>query len=236
MSEDELPEPLQPAFESLSLAGAEPPPAAWDYLVDWEGDEATRGLLDLMKEGGQPAIHAVRILAERGDTEAVGPMIELLLDGDVDKLMRDEITFAFHKYGEAAVDALLDAYDEAREREEADAMLALLEAVFETGVSNRRVSEALAKQVEYDPAVVRRMLPEYERTDEVIELLEERAAEIPELEGSDAPEGDVIQAVWNTIEQLGGEVPAELRRQMRPDLADRDNSEAEHYIKKGRRD
>lgn len=230
MDEDKLPGKLGTALETLRMAGSVPPEASWDYLVEWEGEEATDALLEVVEEGGQQAIHAVRILGERGDVEAVEPLIDLLVDGEVDKLMRDEITFAFHKFGASAAGPLLDAHDRARESGDADRMLTLLEAAFETGAAGTEMSEALAAQVESDPAVVRRMLPDYERTDEVVELLEERAAEIPELDPSEQPDGEVIQAVWNTIEQLGGDIPDALRRQMQPSPPE--DSEAESYIKR----
>ena len=231
MSEaDDLPGALGTAIESLEAAGSVPPTAAWEYLVDWEGEEATEALLDVMHGGGQAAIHAVRILAERGDPESIAPMIELLVEGDVEKLMRDEITFAFHSFGETALEPILEAHEEAHAAGDPAAGLTLLEAAFETGGHTRRMSEALARQVAHDPAIVRRMLPEYEATDEVIALLEERAAEIPDLEGDQRPEGEAIQAIWNTIEQLGGEIPEALRREMQPTPDDAPKNEAEAYI------
>ena len=229
-SDEEKPGELEAALEALAEAGSVPPTEPWETLVEWEGEEATRKLVKRMRKAGEPGIHAVRILAERGDAEAVVAMAEMLVAGDIGKLMCDELTFACHKIGAPALDPLLEAFDRARESGDADAMLRLLEAAFQTGVDNRRMSRALATQVEYDPAVVRRMLPDYGSTDEVVDLLEERAAAIPDLADGERPGGEAIQAIWNTIEQLGGEIPEELRREMRP-TAEEPDTPAESYIK-----
>ena len=213
---NELDEELKRALVALVEAGSVPPTEAWELLVEWEGAEATRALINMMESEGEAAIHAVRILAERGDVEAVEPMIGMLINGGLDKLMRDEITFACHKFGERAAELILAAWDEACQRGGEELMLTLLEAALETGATGRQMNEALARQVEYDPAVVRRMLAEYEATDEVVELLEERAAAIAGLDDAERPEGDAIQAIWNTIEQLDGEIPDALRRQVQP--------------------
>ncbi len=227
------PDELQQALEALRAAGSVPPSQAWETLADWEGNGVTRALVDVMRDGGQAAIHAVRILAEREDTESIEPMVDTLVHGDVEKLLRDEITFAFRTFGELALPSLAKAYDRAREFDHRRAMSTLLEAAWETGVSTHRMSEMLATHVAYEPAMVRRMLTEYDSADEVISLLEARAAAIPELDDDDRPGGDTIQALWNTIEQLGGDVPDALRREISPSPESLEGvaTGAEAYIK-----
>lgn len=215
-TDSEMPDELQEAVEGLNEAGSMPPEGPWETLVGWEGWEATRALVGVMRSGGQAAIHAVRILAERGDVASIDPMVEVLVDGEPEKLLRDEIAFACHQFGESALEPLLEAHEKAHESGDEETMLTVLESAFETGGASERMSRAFARQVEADPAVVRRMLPEYEATDEVVEMLEKRAAAIPGIDDSERPDGEVIQAIWNTIEQLGGEIPDELRAEMRP--------------------
>lgn len=233
MNDDSRPDELEQAIEALEQAGSVPPSEAWETLVDWEGNGVTRALIDVMRDGGDPAIHAVRILAEREDAAGLDPMIEMLVHGDVEKLLRDEITFACRAFGEAALDPLLEAYDNARDFDHREAMSTLLEAAWETGAETRRLSEVLATHVAYEPAKVRRMLTEYDSTDEVTAILEERAAAIPEMPDDARPDGDTIQAIWNTIEQLGGSVPESLRREIGPSTESLEGitTGAEAYIK-----
>ncbi len=210
------PDELRDALDALTSAGSVPPSQAWETLVDWEGNGVTRALLEVVYDGGDPAIHAVRILAERGDTESIGPMIEMLIHRDVEKLLRDEITFAFRAFADTALEPLLEAYDNARDFEHREAMSILVEAAWETGANSRRFSEVLATHVTYEPATVRRMLVEYESTDEVVAILERRAEAIPEMPDDERPDGEAIRAIWNTIERFGGSVPGALRREVGP--------------------
>lgn len=213
-------EELKAAIKALNASGSVPPSGAWELLVEWEGPAGTRALVALLNRGGQPAVHAIRMLGERGDPDGMGPLIEQLLGFDIDdrveKLLHDEIILACQDLGATAFGPLMEAREAAAERGDWEATLRLVKAAFRTDVVDPRMSEALATQVEHHPAQARWLASEYEATAEVADRLEERAAAIAELPEGRRPDEQVVHAIVTIIEEAGGTVPEALAVQLRP--------------------
>jgi hypothetical protein len=212
---------LQNALDELLDAGSRMPPGAKHKLLGWDGDEVVEALTDIVcdpelvredaRGDGYAPIHAVAILVEREEHDAIEPLAERLLTIDPSAILQDHIVRGLGEFGRPALDAILDVYDEALESGDRNAMISLVDAGFETDVATDRLDEAMVTLGRYEPEFLGLLLPDYDRADQVVDGLEELADEFAEADPEDRPHDETLRGLCATIEDFGGQAPGELR-------------------------
>lgn len=212
---------LQNALDELLDAGSRMPPGAKHKLLGWDGDEVVEALTDIVcdpelvredtRGDGYAPIHAVAILVEREEHDAIEPLAERLLTIDPSAILQDHIVRGLGEFGRPALDAILDAYDEALESGDRNAMISLVDAGFETDVATDRLDEAMVTLGRYEPEFLGLLLPDYDHADQVVDGLEQLAHDIADTDPDDRPHAETIRGLCATIEDFGGQAPGELR-------------------------
>lgn len=82
-------------------------PAAVPTLINIIKDKNL--LLENSRGKGWTPLHAVRLLQELKATEAIEPMIDLLIDADPEEIIYSDLIFALRSFGNNAVEPLLGA-------------------------------------------------------------------------------------------------------------------------------
>lgn len=159
-------------------------------LIDRKGDEVTQGLVDIIFDDEQrerfedgdtmaPA-HAMQIIADRSDDEAVTELVRIL--GDLPPATRLYNDIALRLSGQkggarlddSTIDALYEMFDDINNPEDASHMNAIVEVLFEQRGPSDRLTDTMTECALIHPEFIQMLLHDYERREDVLDQLYDR--------------------------------------------------------------
>lgn len=211
---------LEETLQALVQAGEQLPDAVVDQLVD-DGPEVTERLvelalddslarLDAPGEGWAP-VHAVRVLAKRGDTETIGELVVHLEDFEFGGQLYEEFNDALAAFGPAAFDPLMKAADDA---DDPEAATGYLDAATRLDVHDDDLLERLVDYLrEGDAEFGAQLLARY-GDDAAVEPLQKTLDEASIDSSSELFANEAILQMADAIDELGGDLSREHRRKI----------------------
>jgi uncharacterized protein YecA (UPF0149 family) len=166
--------------------------------------------------GGWLPIYAARILAERGDEEAIEPMLGVLSECHWDEYLYSELIDALEKFGAAVVEPVWEALGEHEVGDERDEAYreALLGILAEAGVHEERIFEVLVGLLDEDPELGAMYLTSYGDSRAVEPLSEELDEQTVDTSDAGLMGNQVIIEVSEAIRQLGGSLTESQREKV----------------------
>lgn len=180
------------------------------------GAQATAPLIAIVEDAdlgtpdspgeGWPPIHAAELLVDLGATEAVEPLLDVLIDTDFDHIIHDRLLVRLPELGRAVLEPALRRLDDAVDEDVAHSLSAVLAKL---GLADERIFDAIYDVFDEDCVFGAMCFADYG----------DRRA-VPFVEDAIAAlEPDFSDAVWHhdlteLIEahrKLGGELDDELR-------------------------
>ena len=207
-------------IEAMLDAGEELPEEGRQALVEADGvterlieivEDEQLGRLDARGEGWGP-IHAADILAARGDSEAIEPLIGVLEAAEIDDYLTDAVAEAIGEFGGEPFDKLLER---ARgvEEDEIELRARLLGAAVETGQKNEALFDEIESLFEEDAEWGAMLFADY-GDEQALDLLNEALDDASiKSETRMFANVDLIE-IADAIEQLGGTFSSKQRRKV----------------------
>jgi hypothetical protein len=152
-------------------------------------------------------LHAVDILSEMGDPDAIEPMLRILASASPDDPICDKIVERLPLFGGAATEPILRAL--ARTSEETTSAEALCCILSSLGVRDDRILQALLALLATRPRAGAVYLSEYGDTAACPALLDAIIASISQEES--APARTALPDLVDAYTSLGGELPVSIR-------------------------
>lgn len=223
-------------LQALVQAGEQLPDDVIDELVE-AGPEVTDRLvelalddslarLDAPGEGWAP-VHAVRVLAKRGDTEVIADLVEHLEDFEFGGQLYEEFNDALAEFGPAAFDPLMEAVDTA---EGPEAATGYLDAATRLDVRDDDLFERLVDYLrEGDAEFGAQLLARY-GDDDAVEPLQHHLDEASIDSSSELFANEAILQIADAIDELGGDLSREHRRKIA--FARRRKKKAENKLRR----
>lgn len=204
---------VQDRIEQLIDAGEELPDELREDIID-AGDEMGRALVSLVEhtrkhvtdapQGDRPAIHAVELLGERGETDAIDELIEVVVDAPYDYIIHSRAIYALEDIGKPAVEPILERIETGVDEDSRDGLAQILATA---GVRDERSYEILVDILDDSPGLGASYLTDY-GDPEAIEPIRRKLATMDAVEGG-LFDNDVVVELGQAIEKLGGELTEE---------------------------
>ena len=175
------------------------------------GPSVVPQLVDLLDqdEGGWAAIHAVDLLVDMTAVEAIGPMLRVLDEVDLDDELCNRVVIRLPELGGAVLEPALELLSRS---DDEDTVYAVSEVLAKLGVRDERVFDALRSLFDDDPALAANMLADY-GDERGLPLVDCALADFePDFSGtlSRVNLGDLLEA----HERLGGELSPQARERL----------------------
>jgi hypothetical protein len=181
-----------------------------DRLIEIVQDEQL-GRLDARGEGWGP-IHAARILAARGDSEAIAPLIGVLEGAEIDDYLTDAVAESLGAFGGEPFDELLERAG-AVDADEVELRARLLGAAIETGQKSDALYAEIESLFEEDAEWGAMLFADY-GDEEALDLLNEALDDASiKSETRMFANVDLIE-IADAIEELGGSFSSKQRRKV----------------------
>lgn len=174
-------------------------------LIDIPSDESLRDG-DSPGEGWAP-IHAMRLLAELGASEAVPHLLRIPAEEHWDTIIADQAWVILPKFGALALEPAIDAYDEDGTP---SYRAALCVALSELGVKDERIHERLVESFPYDQPLIAGAFATYGDA-RALPLLSDALDDASIDEEHEFADPIAISEIAHTIEHLGGTLRADQR-------------------------
>lgn len=205
---------LNPLPDDLRQGIVEAGPAMTEPLISIVMDEYLASE-EAPGDGWLP-IHAAKLLAERGDQEAIEPMLDLLSDCHWDEYLYSGLITALSAFGEPAVDPALARLDPPPDNEIQEAFYgALREILARSGVQEDRIYQALMDAFDNDPEYAAGYLSMY-GDPRAIEPMSERLDEVSVDAGDTSLMGNqVVIELADAIVALGGTLTQEQKQKLK---------------------
>lgn len=215
-SEQEDDDPIEAMIEAgESLPGdlesrlVEAPPSTTEALLEvMNDDELAHGQAP---GGGWAPAHAARILAARGDHEAIEPMVELLQTCEPGEALQPELVDALQSFGDAVLEPILEVLEAGDDR---DVRSSMLQVATNVDVEDETLYRETLDYFHDDPEIGAGYLANY-GDDRALEVLYEALDEAEvDTSGGMLANQSIIE-MGEAIRELDGNPPEHLVEKMR---------------------